>query len=72
MSRRLEDREILVIITTSGERHCSNDCRFINTMGNGRAQCVLFGELTWDKRRKLDGFRRPADCRNSEPEKTHA
>lgn len=61
-----QDRTITVTVVASDD-HCSNDCLF---MASNATRCTLFGELTWDKRKKKNGNKRPAACRGSEWEDT--
>lgn len=59
-------RRVAVEVFTSGDRHCSNDCPHM-AGGAGSMSCELFSrELTWNKRRKYNGYQRAEECRKAE------
>jgi hypothetical protein len=63
---------VAVDVFVSGSKHCSNSCPFLDTKPDTRPKqvtfCTLFAEteLVWDKRRKLNGYKRCAQCKTYE------
>jgi hypothetical protein len=63
---------LYIDVEINGWKHCDNSCPFMdNTMdtaGTWTARCTLFDgtPLTWDKRRKSNGYKRCRECRASE------
>lgn len=63
MGRKLQTLHVVVEITASTNGHCSNDCDWMEGTANGGMSCKLFHELlTWNKRRREDGYKRTQGC----------
>lgn len=63
MNRKILPVVVGVDVTTSTNGHCSNDCDWMEGTANSNMSCKLFHELlTWDKRRKVDGYKRTEGC----------
>lgn len=62
--RKSPSRRITLDIIVSDDRHCSNDCP---GMSDDAGRCLFFQEpLTWNKRRKVHGNVRLAQCVRAE------
>ncbi len=71
MTRRVQDRAVVVGVTTSSFSYCSNDCLHHHVSATTEmvfvAKCQLFDSvLSLDKRRKNDPYRRLKICKDSE------
>lgn len=57
---------MVTMVTTMGDRHCSNDCAHMKTTSDGieyHSECSLFEkELKWDKSCKYHGYLRCRAC----------
>lgn len=57
----MEKRIALTILAS--DRHCDNDCQL---MSHDAKTCVLFGPLTWNRKRRFNGNMRPLACLDAE------
>lgn len=56
------DKRFIRIEIMANGRHCDNNCGF---MSHDAKRCSLFGELTWDCKKEINGNTRPAACRKA-------